>query len=112
MEGALEDAVEAGLITMDEGEGVGVIGEGGKGGAEGLPIDGAGSGGKLAGEGSGFDGPEAAETPGGGDHLLDQAGLEVIDRPEAVKVDGEQLLEVLTGLIGEQHHRGEQAMAK
>lgn len=98
------DAVETGLVARDEGEGAGVVGQVAEGdrqmdaGIEAIDFGSFGEHFRV--KKRGFDGPEAAETPTGGDHFLDQILFggrgRVVDSEEII----ENLLEfdrVLTG---------------
>ena len=110
LESAAVHAVEAGFVAVQERE-LGVRGELGKG---------VGDDGNLVlvafrGDGPieqvGLDGPEPAETPERGGHLLDEAELDIVGRLELLDVFGKQDEEVGGGLVFEDYGFGEQAVA-
>ena len=110
-QGALIHTVEASLIAMQEGQ-LGGIGEGIEGVSDADNLV-AGLGGSHALiEEAGLDGPDAAKAPVSGGHFLDQAKLDAIGGGEPADVVGDHAVEILGGLIGEEHLFGEEAMAK
>jgi hypothetical protein len=107
VESALEDAVEAGLVAVDEGQIRRAFGEGGGDAAELV----AGPVGHAVFEDAGLDGPGAALAPAGGDHLLDGAELDVVDRAEPFEELSEKLAEAVAVLVGEDDLGGEEPVA-
>ena len=112
VEAALIDAVEAGLVAMEEGE-LGGGGEGGEGGGEAAELVGVLV---LAGEAvfeeAAFDGPEAAHAPVGGGHFLDHAEFDAVDGFETLEVSGDQGVELGAGLGAHEDRIGEEAVAE
>lgn len=109
-QGALPGAMEAGLITVDEGE----LGFGGKAGeGSGETVDfGAGLGAHSAVDEVGFNSPSTTLAPEGGGHFLDQSEFDLVERREALDVLGEDDAEMLFGLIGEHDALGEQTVTE
>lgn len=108
MEGPLVQHVEAGFIAVHEVQGGG-IGEGLEGGSD--TVDGRkGDGGFDGIEHASFDGPGAAHAPGGTDHFLDEAELDVVGGLEAVDVGGKEGLEGFAGLVIEDEAAGEESV--
>jgi len=110
LEGALADVVETGLIAMQEGEGGrgGQVGESagdaadfvaGLAGVDGVVVE------------AGFDGPDAAHAPEGGGHFLDHAEFDVVGGAIAVEVLGQEDVEVLAALVGQDDAIGKKAVA-
>ena len=100
LESALADVVETGLIAMQEGE----LGRGGQvgesaGNAADLVAGLAGVDGLVV--EAGFNGPGAAHAPEGGGHFLDDAELDVVGGAVAVEVLGQEDVEVLAALVGQ-----------
>jgi hypothetical protein len=102
--------MKAGLVTVHEAQG----------GFGGEVLEGVGYaieriGGSLSGgfifEQSGFDGPGAAETPVGSDHLLDQAELHAVGGLETIEVFRQDGLETFGRFIVHDDLAGEQTMA-
>jgi hypothetical protein len=60
---------------------------------------------------AGFDGPGAAHAPEGGGHFLDDAEFDVVGGAVAVDVLGQEDVEVLAGLVGQDDALGEKAVA-
>ena len=105
------DAVEAGLVAMEEGE-VGGGGEAGEGGGEAAELVVVLV---LAGEAvfeeAAFDGPEAAHAPVGGGHFLDHPELDAVDGVEVLEVRGDQGVELGAGFAAHDDTIGEEAVA-
>jgi len=114
VEGALEHAVEAGFIAMQEAQ-RGLAGELGEGGGEAGELV-AVRGGRLAGDrgihDSGFQCPGAALAPEGGDHLLDHAQLNAVGRAEAVEILGQEGVKALAGFVFEDNALGQETVAQ
>jgi hypothetical protein len=72
---AVEDAVEAGFVAVDEVE-LGGGGEGREAGGEAHVVVPGGLLGEAGVEELGFDGPDAARAPLGEGHLLDDGGFD------------------------------------
>ena len=112
MEAALVDAVEAGLVAVDESE-IGRGGESAEGGGEAAEVVGFFV---LAGETviekAALDGPEAANAPVGGGHFLDHPEFDAIDGCETIEVAGDQGVELGAGFAADEDTIGEQAMAQ
>ena len=96
MERPLIIEVKAGLVTVHEAEG-GFGGEIVEGIGEAIERIGGGLDGGFIFEQSGFDGQGAAETPVGGDHLLDHGELHAIGGLEAIEVLVHDSFETLRG---------------
>ena len=109
LEGALVIEVEASLVTVDEGK-VGLGGEIGECGGQAVERATGSLAGGLLFDDSGFDGPGAAETAVGSDHLLDQAVFDAIGGSEALEVVIEDGLKSLRTFAGEYDLGGEQAV--
>jgi hypothetical protein len=84
-ESALIGAVETGFVAVEEVEFVAGR-EFGEGGSHAIAGRGVSAFADFVIEQGGFDGPEAAETPGGGDHFLDGGVLDVIGGVEFLDV--------------------------
>jgi hypothetical protein len=111
IEGSLVIEVKAGLITVHEAEGR-FVSEAGEG--VGHAIEGVG-GGLCAGfiiEHAGFDRPGAAQTPVGGDHLLDETELHAIGGLEAKEVLIDDNLESFRGFIAHDDLAGEKTVVE
>lgn len=107
---ALVDGVKTGLVAMDEAE-LRQIGQSGKGGGDAAQLVS-----RLLGvdgiiEEAGFHGPDAAEAPGGGDHLLDKAEFDAIGGREPSEMLMEEGFEALLRLVGEDEVLGEEPVA-
>jgi hypothetical protein len=110
VEASLVDAVEAGLVAMEERE-VGSGGEAGEGGGEAaelvvffvLP-------GEAVFEEALLDGPEAAHAPVGGGHFLDHPELDAVDGVEVLQVTGDQGVELGAGFAAHDDAIGEEAV--
>jgi hypothetical protein len=110
VEGAVVHHLEAGFVAVHEGEwvGVGGFGEAGGDAVELVAFD---LGGDLVIEGAGFEGPTAAETPGGGNHLLDQAVFDFVNGLEAGEMLLDEVVEAFAGFGFEDATFREQAVA-
>ena len=110
VEAALVDGVETGLVAMDEAElrRIGQVGKGGGDAAQ-LVFRLLGADGVI--EEAGFDGPDTAEAPGGGDHLLDKAELDAVGGREPSEMLIEQGFEALLRLVGKDEALGEEPVA-
>jgi len=98
-------------MAVDAEGGIGgEAGEGGGGAAAGGGEGGVG-GGEFGFEGAGFDGPDAAETPGGGDHFLDEGEFDGVGGLEAGEEFKMEALEVGFGFGGEEDGAGLEAVA-
>jgi len=84
-QGALIQAVKAGLIAVEEGQGVRGLkaAEDGDHAVQRVAFRMAGS---LGIDEAGFHGPGPALAPAGGGHFLDHGALDITGGPEAVKV--------------------------
>ena len=94
VEGALEHAVEAGFLALQEVQ-LRLGGEGGEAGGEAVESIAGGLGGDGPVEAAGLDGPGAAHAPVGGDHFLDEA---VLDGVDGVEAGGELIVDEAEGL--------------
>lgn len=114
MEGALEDAVEAGLVAVGELD-TGLAAGAGKGGGDAGDLGAGRIGIGLRGHGgideAGFDGPGAALAPERGDHFLDEAEFDGVGGSEADEEIGKDGVEALARLVIEDDAHGEQPMA-
>ena len=112
VETALIDAVEAGLVAVEESE-IGGGGETAEGGGKAAEVVGSFV---LAGETvleqAALDGPEAAHAPVGGGHFLDHSEFDAIHRFEAIEVAGDQGVELGAGFATHDDAIGEQSMAQ
>ena len=95
---------------MEEEEGR-VDGERFEGGGETIEGIGGGTGRGGPVEHIGFDGPEAARTPEGGDHVFDESDLDIVLGEEAAEIGLEFLAETLLGFPGHDDALGEDAVA-
>lgn len=110
MERPLVIEMKAGLVTVHEAEG-GFGGEIREGIGYAIQRIAGGLGGGFIFEQPGFEGPGAAETPVGSDHLLDHGELHAIGGLEAIEVLGEDRLETLRRFIAHDDLASEQAVA-
>lgn len=111
IEGVLVGALQAGLVAVDEFEGVAAAGGRGEGRGKALKR-GVGFGdAEVTVEGSGLDGFGADEAPVSCDHLLDAAEFDVIGGAETPDVVLEALAEEVRILIGEHDEAGELVLA-
>jgi len=112
VEGALVDAVEAGFVAVEEGEGLG----GGhvfECGGEAVDFVGAGVFGQEAVfEHAGFDCPGAAEAPVSGDHFFNEAVLDAIGGLEAFQMIVEDDVEGFLRFVIEHETAGEETVAE
>ena len=109
-QGAVEHAVEAGLVAIEERQGGGRsqfeegVGEGLAAGLTALATH-------AVGEELIFDDPGTAETPIGGGHLLDHAEFELIGGSESLQIIRESCLEAIRRFVREDNALGgEQAV--
>lgn len=107
--GLLRGALKGGLLAADEIEGMGVAGflGHGEGEAGGLVdagvfrVDGLGLAVHFVVEEGGFDAPEAAHAPPGGDQFFELEELVVVGGRKMFEVGGEEGVEAVLGLVGE-----------
>ena len=111
MEGALVHEVEAGFVAVDESEG-GAIGETREGVGHAVEVASRGLSGGLFVDEAGFDGPGAAQTPMGYDHLLDHGEFEAGGRPQMVEVVGERGSEGFGTFAFQGHTLSQEAVAE
>lgn len=110
-----EFAFEAGVVTVEEFEAAGFVGESAEGEpcgfGEGFVVAGEGEVADAFGEAGGFDGPEALLTPAGEGHAFDEAvfggGLGFVFGVEG----GEEFEEFLVGFAVEDGALGEETVA-
>jgi hypothetical protein len=110
-EGAPDDVLEAGFVTLEEEVEVGILaGQRAAGMEEALEV----VGGRLVGEfevdGFTLEGPEAVETPGGGADFLDRGVFDGVARGDVQHVLADQFLEALTRLLFEDCGFGKQVV--
>ncbi|MDP2999593.1 MAG: hypothetical protein Q8N47_19035, partial [Bryobacterales bacterium] len=99
-EGAPDDVLEAGFVTLEEEVEVGILaGQRSAGMEQALEVVGRGLGGEFEVDSLAFDGPEAVETPSGGADFLDRGLLDGVARGDAVHVLADQFLEALARLL-------------
>ncbi len=99
-EGAPDDVLEAGFLTLEEEVEVGILaGQRAAGVEQALEVVGRGLGGEFEVDGLAFDCPQAIETPGGGADFLDGGLLDGVARGEAQHVLADQLLEAFRRLL-------------
>ena len=110
MEGALIHEVEAGFVAVDEGQG-GAIGETREGVGHAVEVASRGLSGGLFVDEAGFDGPGAAQTPMGCDHLLDHGEFQAGGRPQVVDVVGKRGSEGFRTFVFQDHTLSQQAVA-
>jgi hypothetical protein len=90
-----------------EGRAAGEVLESGGQAVEGV---GGGIGGGSAIQHVSLDGPEAAGTPEGGDHIFHEPGFDVVLREEAAEIGGEVIAEACLGFPGHDDTLGEKAV--
>jgi hypothetical protein len=110
-EGAPDDVLEAGFVTLEEEVEVGILaGQCAAGMEEALEVVGGRLGGEFEVDGFALDGPQAVETPGGGADFLDRGQLDGVARGDAQHVLADQFLEALKGLLFEDGGFGKQVV--
>jgi hypothetical protein len=108
-EGAPDDVLEVSFATLEEVLKEWIFaGPGAEGIMQALEVVGGRLGGEFEEDGFALDGPEAAETPGGGAEFLDRGLLGGVARGDAQGVLAEQFLEAFTRLLFEEGGGGEQ----
>jgi hypothetical protein len=110
-EGSLISTVEAGFVAVEEVEFV-ASREFGEGGGHTITGGGVGAFADFVIEQGGFDGPEAAESPGGGDHFLDGGVLDVIGGVEFLDVVLVDDLEGVAAFVVEEDAFRQEAVAE
>jgi hypothetical protein len=107
----LNDVVEAGFVVVEEEEVWTVAGQRVEGSDDALQVVGRTLGGDLEVEGLALYGPEAADAPGGGTHILDGGLLDGVARGDALDVLAKQVFKAGAGLALEDGGAGQQAVA-